>query len=80
VRAAILHGIEILDQFPNAGQRQHAEGIRKLVIRPYPYLVYYTADSAKGEACSPGSGIRGRVAIAAETMKSVKDIVGFVRR
>nr|WP_245320600.1 hypothetical protein [Bradyrhizobium lablabi] len=26
------------------GRQQKVEGARKLVTRPYPYLVYYTAD------------------------------------
>jgi plasmid stabilization system protein ParE len=30
--------------FPEIGRRQTVEGVRKLVTRKYPYLVYYTLD------------------------------------
>jgi toxin ParE1/3/4 len=30
--------------FPYVGRQQKAEGVRKLVTRHYPYLVYYTTD------------------------------------
>jgi plasmid stabilization system protein ParE len=32
----------------SAGGRKH-RGVRKLVTRKYPYLVYYTVDEAAGE-------------------------------
>ena len=43
VRAAIL----VL--FPRLGRAQTVEGVRKLVTRKYPYLVYYTIDEAAEE-------------------------------
>jgi plasmid stabilization system protein ParE len=49
VRAAILESIDIPGQFPNAGRRQDIEGVRKLVIPRYPYLVYYTVGPAADE-------------------------------
>jgi toxin ParE1/3/4 len=39
VRAAILESLQNLILFPHVG-RQKAEGMRKLVTRRYPYLVY----------------------------------------
>jgi plasmid stabilization system protein ParE len=44
VRAAILQTLEDLMLFPHLGRRQTVEGVRKIVTRRYPYLVYYTID------------------------------------
>ena len=44
VRDAILHSLQDLTLFPAIGRRQNVEGVRKLVMRRYPYLVYYTVD------------------------------------
>ena len=44
VRAAILESLQNLILFPYVGRQQKAEGVRKLVTRHYPYLVYYTTD------------------------------------
>jgi len=44
VRAAILHSLQNLILFPRVGRLQTVEGVRKLVTRTYPYLVYYTID------------------------------------
>jgi plasmid stabilization system protein ParE len=49
VRAAILHSLQNLVLFSEVGQRQAVEGVRKLVTRKYPYLVYYTVDQAAEE-------------------------------
>jgi toxin ParE1/3/4 len=49
VRAAILDSLRSLRTFPEAGRRQKVEGVRKIVTRRYPYLVYYTIDSAAQE-------------------------------
>ena len=49
VRAAIYRGLENLVLFPRAGRRQRTEGVRKLVTRPYPYIIYYTIDEQAGE-------------------------------
>lgn len=49
VRAAILHSLQSLVLFPEAGRRQAIEGVRKLVTRKYPYLVYYTVDPSAEE-------------------------------
>jgi len=35
--------------FPQIGRRQRVAGVRKLVTRRYPYLVYYVADEAVQE-------------------------------
>ena len=49
VRAAILASLQSLVLFPNVGRQQSIEGVRKLVTRRYPYLVYYTVDNSTGE-------------------------------
>jgi toxin ParE1/3/4 len=49
VRAAILHSLQSLVLFPEAGRRQTIEGLRKFVTRKYPYLVYYTVDPSAEE-------------------------------
>ena len=49
VRAAIYESLQNLILFPHVGRRQKAEGVRKLVTRKYPYLVYYTVDDAADE-------------------------------
>ncbi len=49
VRAAILESLQNLVQFPHLGRQQKVEGVRKLVTRRYPYLVYYTIDEEGGE-------------------------------
>jgi len=49
VRTAILHSLQNLVLFPEAGRRQAIQGVRKFVTRKYPYLVYYTVDPSTGE-------------------------------
>lgn len=49
VRAAILSALQRLAAFPLSGRAQSVEGVRKLVVRKYPYLVYYVIDAAAGE-------------------------------
>ena len=49
MRAAILESLQSLVSFPHIGRRQKVEGVRKLVTRRYPYLVYYTADDEAEE-------------------------------
>jgi plasmid stabilization system protein ParE len=49
VRAAILESLQNIVLFPQVGRQQKVEGVRKLVTRRYPYLLYYTADEAAEE-------------------------------
>jgi addiction module RelE/StbE family toxin len=49
VRAAIVESLQALVLFPHIGRRQKVEGVRKLVTRRYPYLVYYIIDEASEE-------------------------------
>ncbi|WP_407119170.1 type II toxin-antitoxin system RelE/ParE family toxin [Bradyrhizobium sp. LMG 9283] len=49
VRAAILESLQNLIRFPRLGRPQTIEGVRKLVTRRYPYLVYYRLDEKAGE-------------------------------
>jgi plasmid stabilization system protein ParE len=49
VRAAILESLRSLVLFPHIGRQQKIEGVRKLVTRRYPYLVYYTTDDVAQE-------------------------------
>ena len=41
--------LQSLALFPHIGRQQKVEGVRKLVTRRYPYLVYYTADDEAEE-------------------------------
>jgi toxin ParE1/3/4 len=49
VRSAILESLQNLVVFPRLGRQQQVEGVRKLVTRHYPYLVYYTIDDVADE-------------------------------
>ena len=49
VRSAILESLQNLAVFPRLGRRQEVEGVRKVVTRRYPYLVYYTIDDSADE-------------------------------
>lgn len=49
VRAAIIQSLQDLILFPRLGRAQTVEGVRKLVTRRYPYLVYYRLDEAAEE-------------------------------
>jgi len=49
VRTAILQSLQDLILFPELGGRQTVEGVRKLVTRRYPYLVYYNLDQMADE-------------------------------
>lgn len=49
VRSAILDSIQTLLVFPEIGRKQTIEGVRKLVTRKYPYLVYYSVDQGADE-------------------------------
>ncbi|MFD2181166.1 type II toxin-antitoxin system RelE/ParE family toxin [Rhodoplanes azumiensis] len=49
VRDAILDSIRTLALFPRAGRRQSVAGVRKLVTRKFPYLIYYSVHGATGD-------------------------------
>jgi toxin ParE1/3/4 len=49
VRAAILDSLQTLVLFPQVGRKQTVQGVRKLVSRKYPYLVYYTVNETDEE-------------------------------
>jgi plasmid stabilization system protein ParE len=49
VRTAIVKSFQNLTLFPYSGRKQEVEGVRKIVTRRYPYLIYYRADEAAGE-------------------------------
>lgn len=49
VRSAILESLQNLATFPQLGRQQQVEGVRKVVTRRYPYLVYYTIDDSADE-------------------------------
>lgn len=44
-----LHSLQNLVLFPRVGRAQTVEGVRELVTRKYPYLVYYTVDETGEE-------------------------------
>jgi plasmid stabilization system protein ParE len=47
VRTAIVKSLKNLVLFPYSGRKQEVEGVRKIVTRRYPYLVYYRADEMR---------------------------------
>ena len=49
VRDAILRSLQNLVLFPAIGRRQNIEGVRKLVTRKHPYLVYYAVADGEEE-------------------------------
>ena len=49
VRTAILLTLQTVVDLPNAGRRQTADAVRKIVVRRYPYLVYYRIDEDAAE-------------------------------
>ena len=49
VRTAILESLQNLVQFPNIGRRQTAENVRKLTIRRYRYVIYYSVNDEAEE-------------------------------
>lgn len=46
VQAAIRRTVAPLGQFPGLGTPQNTAGVRRLVVRKYPYLVYYVIADA----------------------------------
>ena len=49
MRTAILETLRVLVRFPRAGRAQTVEGVRKIVTRRYPYIIYYSVDDAAQE-------------------------------
>ena len=49
VRAAIDASVQLLVEFPYTGRLLHSAGVRRLVTRRYPFLVYYLVDEDAGE-------------------------------
>ena len=49
VRDAILRSLQNLTLFPAIGRPQNVEGVRKLVMPRYRYLVYYMIDEGAEE-------------------------------
>ena len=48
VRGAILATLAQLTSFPRLGRQQATTGVFKIVVRKYPYLIYYTVDDVGG--------------------------------
>lgn len=49
VRIAILRTLQNLVLFPLMDRRQTVATVRKIGVRKYPYLIYYTVDDAVEE-------------------------------
>jgi toxin ParE1/3/4 len=49
VAAAIERAVGQLKHFPDLGTRQTTQGVRKLVVSKYPYLVFDSVDGAANE-------------------------------
>jgi plasmid stabilization system protein ParE len=41
VKARVRLLLELLEQYPHIGQATDDPGIRRLVVSPYPYLIFY---------------------------------------
>jgi toxin ParE1/3/4 len=44
VRSAILRALANLSTFPRSGRMQSVAAVRKIAVRQYPYLIYYSVD------------------------------------
>lgn len=49
MRAAILDTVDLVAGFPALGRAQDVAGVRKIVVRRFPYGVYYMVDEAAVE-------------------------------
>jgi addiction module RelE/StbE family toxin len=49
VSSAIQESLRLLPTFPQLGRQQATTGVRKIVTRRYPYLVYYRVDKVNAE-------------------------------
>ena len=49
VRGEIQRTIDMLERFPYSGPRTDVEPVRKIVVRRYPYIVYYIVDAGRHE-------------------------------
>ena len=49
VQAAILRTVENVAWFPWSGRRQDVEGVRKSIVRRFPYMIFYPVDDAAEE-------------------------------
>jgi toxin ParE1/3/4 len=43
VRARIKTIVDLIALHPHAGQRTNTRGLRRVVVYPYPYLIFYAA-------------------------------------
>jgi toxin ParE1/3/4 len=62
VQRSFRESLGLLSQYPGVGRRQSVDGIRKLKVSRYPYLIYYSIEDATAEililairhaACAP---------------------------
>jgi toxin ParE1/3/4 len=44
IHVEIMGAIALIAQFPRAGRQQKPKKVRKVVVRKYKYLIYYTWD------------------------------------
>ena len=49
VRDEILRTIGTLERFPYSGPRTAIEEVRRIVVRRYPYILYYVVDATRRE-------------------------------
>ena len=45
VRDEIQRAIAMLERFPFSGPRTNVDSVRKVVVRRYPYIVYYAVEA-----------------------------------
>jgi toxin ParE1/3/4 len=49
VRDEIRRTIALLERFPFSGTRTEVDPVRKVVVRRYPYIIYYLVDAERSE-------------------------------
>lgn len=49
VRDEIQRTIAMLERFPFSGPRSDVKPVRKIVVRRYPYIIYYVVDAERRE-------------------------------
>lgn len=47
IHSEIINTIALICQFPRAGRMQKPKAVRKIAVRKYKYLIYYTYDETQ---------------------------------
>jgi toxin ParE1/3/4 len=47
IKRRLLSAINLIVEFPNIGQLTSRKNIRRIVVSPYPYIVFYSVSESK---------------------------------